>query len=344
MGLFDFLRELFNPVKGASRAPEPAKARGPVRAATSPAPAGPRPAGLPQIETVDALAGRLGIPAKDLTWLLKKRAKHYHTHEIPKADGRVRKIESPKSRLKKAQRWILREILDRVPSAPAAHGFVKGRSPATNAAAHVAKAVVTKIDLRDFFWQVTLRRARGIFESFGYGRDVARALARLACRDGRLPQGAPTSPALTNLACRKLDRRLEALARKYGAAYTRYADDITISHPTGRAPMNRLLGFAKSILRQEGFQLAPEKTRIVRRGSRQTVTGLTVNAHLSAPRESVRALRALLHEAKTKGAAAANRNGLANFAAHVRGRVEAVRAVDRAKGEKLLAAYRAVAW
>lgn len=344
MGLFDFIRDLFNPVKGqppgaskpagAGRAQPPGKPREVARALSP---------GLPPVRNVAELAALLKTTPEKLEWLVRDRAKHYLTWQVPKAHGK-RTIEAPKRQLRAVQRVINREIVSRVGLPDAAHGFRKGRSPKSNAAPHVGKEIVIKLDLRDFFWQVTRGRVAGLFRSLGYPAEVAAILWKLCCHKGRLPQGAPTSPAITNLVCRRLDARLAAYAKVLKGDYTRYADDLTLSFAHAHLAIPRIVRFARKILVDEGFRVAPEKTRFLRKSARQGVTGLTVNAKLSPPRKDVRALRALLHEARTKGAEAANRNHEKAFAAHVRGRIEAVRAIDRAKGEKLLAEYRRVNW
>ncbi|MCC6737692.1 MAG: RNA-directed DNA polymerase [Planctomycetia bacterium] len=340
MGLFDFLKDLFNPVKG----PPPGKGGPPVsRPGSGGRPVRPLAAGLPPARDTGELAAILRTTPEKVAWLVRETGRHYATWQVPKAHGR-RTIEAPKKQLRGVQRAIHREILSRVSPAEAAHGFRKGRSPRTNASPHVAKEMVIKLDLRDFFWQVTRNRVAGLFRSLGYPEDVALVLWRLCCHKGRLPQGAPTSPAITNLVCRRLDARLAAAIRSMNGDYTRYADDLTFSFREARLPMPRLARFLRRIISDEGFRVAPEKTRFLRRSSRQAVTGLTVNAKLSPPRREVRALRALLHEARLRGPEAANRDHLKGFSAVVRGRIEAVRAIDRAKGEKLLAEYRRVSW
>lgn len=344
MGLFDFLKDLFNPVKGPPPWKPPAAGKPP---AARPRPGGgavrPLAAGLLPAGNLAELAALLKTTPEKLDWLVRETARHYATWQIPKVHGK-RTIEAPKKQLRAVQRAIHREILSRVVPAEAAHGFRKGRSPRTNAAPHVAKEILVKLDLRDFFWQVTRNRVAGLFRSLGYPEDVAKVLWRLCCHKGRLPQGAPTSPAITNLVCRRLDARLSAYVAREQGTYTRYADDLTFSFESARVLLPHILRIVRRILSEEGFRVAAEKTRFLRPSSRQAVTGLTVNAKVSPPRREVRALRALLHEARLKGPEAANRDHLKGFSAVVRGRIEAVRSVDRAKGEKLLAEYRRVAW
>ena len=221
-------------------------------------------------------------------------------------------------KLMAAQRWVLRHIVERLPVHGAAHGFMPGRSTATNAAAHTDASILLKADIKDFFPSITLPRVRGIFRKAGYREQIATLLALLCTESPReivedsgktwyiamgprcLPQGAPTSPGLTNTLCLRLDRRLTGLGEKLGWRYTRYADDMTFSLPaghTGGPRVGSLIGGIKHIVADEGFALHPTKTRISRRGARQRVTGLVTNGPGAprVPRELRRRLRAAVH-------------------------------------------------
>jgi RNA-directed DNA polymerase len=145
------------------------------------------------------------------------------------------------------------------------------------------------------------------------------------------------SPAITNALCRRLDRRLDGLARRHGFAYTRYADDMTFSGDASRA-VGRLLRSVRSIVAAEGLTEHPRKTRVMRRGGRQEVTGLTVNDRPSISRRGLRTLRAILHNAARLGLESQNREGRPDFAAHLRGRVEYACMVDPTRAPELRAA------
>src|SRR5262249_7405194 len=221
-------------------------------------------------------------------------------------------------KLKAAQHWILHNIAEKLPVHGAAHGFLSGRSTLTNAAVHGGARLIVKMDVRDFFPTVTWRRVKGIFRKAGYREQVATLLALLCTeaprevveQDGQtyyvslgprcLPQGAPTSPALTNTLCLRLDRRLSGLAKRLGYRYTRYADDLTFSLPAdhkGKPGLGTLMGWARRIVEAEGFRLHPDKTRVHRSGGRQQVTGLVVNGDAAprVPRAVRRQLRAAAH-------------------------------------------------
>jgi RNA-directed DNA polymerase len=279
---------------------------------------------LPPIDKPEKLAELLGLTIPELRHLAFHRdaaeSVHYRRFTIPKRDGSERAIWAPLPRLKAAQRWILEHVVERLPVHGKAHGFLAGRSIATNAAAHVGSKILLKIDLKDFFPTITFRRAKGIFRKAGYRDQIATLMALLCTeapreiveQDGKtyyvalgprsLPQGAPTSPALTNTHCLRLDRRLTALATKLGWRYTRYADDLTFSLPEGHKEKPRLgalLGSVGRVASDEGFQVHPKKTRVTRSGSRQKVTGLVVNGSGAprVPRELKREIRAAIHNA-----------------------------------------------
>lgn len=272
--------------------------------------------GLPAWRTEADLAAALGISVGMLRHFSIHRdaepRPHYVTFTIPKRNGQPRTIMAPKRRLKAVQRKLLELLVDRLPVGPHAHGFRPRRSIRTGAEPHVGKRVVLKLDLRDFFPSVTFARLRGLLIALGYGYPVAATLAVLMTEAERQPveledrtvyvpvgprhcvQGAPTSPGVTNAVCLRLDRRLAGAARKYGWTFTRYADDLTFSGDAAEhAPTIRRL--AQRICREEGFQVNAAKTRLLRRGRRQTVTGVVVNDVAGVSRRERRRLRAAIH-------------------------------------------------
>jgi len=323
-------------------------------------------AGLPVLASPADVAKALGLSIPRLRWLAfhadAAKVTHYVRFEAPKKGGGVRSLAAPHADLKRAQRWIAREVLAKMRLRDAAHGFVAGRSTLTNARPHLGKAVVVNADLKDFFPTIEFPRARGIFQEAGYSPAASTILALLsteaprreAALDGEtfqvavgaraLPQGAPTSPALSNLAARGIDARLGALAAKLGWTYTRYADDITLSADAEGAQMTGyLLARLRHIADDEGFQVNEKKTRVQRRSTRQTVTGVVVNERPGAPRHEVRRLRAILHRARKEGLAAQNREKDPLYEARLRGRIAYVAMLNPRQGEALRAALEAVA-
>ncbi len=275
--------------------------------------------------------------------------------EIAKATGGVRRIHAPRQELKVLQRRILDAIVARIPAHDACHGFVTGRSAVTNAAVHQGAHVVLKLDLADFFPTIHYRRVVGVFEYYGYSPEVASRLAALCTHravlaDGRvawpgvLPQGAPTSPALANVVCRRLDARLTQLARKVSARYTRYADDLTFSFPAEpEVPLGRFFWWVDQICQAEGFTENTRKRRVLRRHMQQRVTGIVVNDGLTVPRAARRELRALLCRCRKEGlSAVAETLGRPRLAAELAGYAAYVRMVQPELGERLAEQVRAL--
>ncbi|HEV3446044.1 MAG TPA: reverse transcriptase family protein [Gemmataceae bacterium] len=257
---------------------------------------------------VDELARRLGMSAADL----RAVAPVYREFAIAKRDGGRRKILAPANNLKDLQRRILRRLLARLKCHPAVHGFERGKSIVSNARCHVGKAVVLRFDLKDFFPSTTAARVHRYFRKIGWNRDASKLLVRLCTHEGGLPQGAPTSPRLSNLVNYRLDARLAGLAARprlrnprtgrlapaqARATYTRYADDLTLSFATDDPKLIRnLIIQVKYLVGSEGYQLhLHKKLQIRRRHDRQLVTGLVVNESVNLPRARRRWLRAVEH-------------------------------------------------
>ncbi len=313
-----------------------------------------------------------------------RQQSHYHYRWIDKRRGGQRLLEIPKPMLRAAQDQILREILDRVPPHSAAHGFVRRRSICSNAAPHVGQRVVVKFDLENFYPSVSLAKVVAIFRSLGYSREAAIWLGRLTTsivpadvaspavlREARqpsrtvygteefprdqaeralygrrhLPQGAPTSPALANLAAFALDLRLSGLARRFGARYTRYADDLTFSG-NERFLRNLILflPLVRRVVADERFRVNVRKLRILRNNQRQNVAGVVVNRHLNVARRDYDRLKASLVNCIRRGPSTQNHDRHPDFAASLRGRVAHVSQLNPARGKKLLALYRQVDW
>jgi RNA-directed DNA polymerase len=348
----------------------------------SPVPGAPSGWGVPAILTPGALADRLGLTLEQLEWFADRWRPgsrpgsgplcHYRYQWRTKRSSSPRLIESPKPKLKAIQRRLLREILDLIPPHDAAHGFRAGRSVRTFVAPHVGKAVVVKMDLRDFFPSITDTRVSALFRTAGYPEHVARLLAAL-CTNGtpaevfdepgspaggparwairrvydqpHLPQGAPTSPALANLCAFRLDCRLAGLARVSGAEYTRYADDLVFSGGPGFArSAGRFPIHVGAIALEESFTVQHRKTRVMRRGVRQQVAGVVVNVRLNLARSEYDALKALLFNCVRFGPQDQNRAGHADFRAHLAGRIAYVASMNPTRGDRLRELFDRIAW
>ncbi len=325
-------------------------------------------AGLPVMAAPETVAASMGISVNALRFLSfsrrVSRISHYRRFTIPKKTGGRRTISAPMPRLKAAQHWVLHNILDKVPVHEAAHGFLERRSIVTNAVPHVGADIVINLDLKDFFPTVTYARVKGLFHKLGYSESVATVLALICTEpdvaevelDGnryyasrgprRLPQGSPASPAITNLLCRRLDRRLQGLARKHGYQYTRYADDLTFSargtFTTRSSEVGRLLRGVADIVEHEGFAVHPEKTRVMRRGRRLEVTGIVVNDKLSVDRKTLRKFRATLYQVERDGPDGKHWGESRDLMAGLLGYASFVAMVDPQKGRPLVTRVKAV--
>ena len=300
---------------------------------------------LPALADVTAFSKAVGLSIPRLRWLAYHRevdsGTHYHRWQVPKRDGSPRLISAPKPELKAVQRWITREVTEHLPVHGAAHGFLIGRSIVTNAKVHAGARIVVKLDIRGFYPTVTMRRVKGLLRRAGLGEQVATLMALLATespreevvREGKtyyvavaprsLPQGAPTSPSITNALCMRLDCRLSGLAKKLGCRYTRYADDLTFSwHGPQGSDIGALLRAVTQIVRTEGFAIHANKTRVMRKGARQKVTGLIVNEapgrpDARVPRKTIRDLRSAIynreHGRPGKGESLEQLKGMAAF-------------------------------
>ena len=340
---------------------------------------------LPALDDLADLAGLLEVTSSELGWFADPRhwartttevsLQHYRVSHRVASSGAIRVLEAPKRRLKGMQRLLLDEVVSRVPPHEAACGFRPGGSVRSYAAPHADRAIVLRLDLEAFFASVTVGRVYGIWRSAGYPEPVAHGLAGLMTsvlplsawaavpgpadeglldahwRLGRrlavphLPQGAPTSPAVANLAAFLLDVRLTALARSWGGRYTRYADDLAFSGGRGWGTgTSRLLDAVEEIVRDEGFRLNPRKTGVMPRAGRQTLGGLVVNRRPRVARAEVDTLRAILHNCRRRGPSSQNREGHPAFREYLRGRIAWVAQHDPALGARLLAEHAAIDW
>ncbi|HEU0034178.1 MAG TPA: reverse transcriptase family protein [Kofleriaceae bacterium] len=314
---------------------------------------------LPKLGDVDALAKALGLTVPRMRWLAFHRdvdtGTHYVRWTVPKRDGTPRLISAPKPELKAAQRWITREITEHLPVHGAAHGFLKDRSIVTNAIVHAGARIVVKLDILGFYPTVTMRRVKGLLRRAGLGEQVATLCALLATESPReevvthgkvhyvavaprsLPQGAPTSPSITNALCLRMDCRLSGLARKLGCRYTRYADDLTFSwHGKDKSDVGALLRAVRMIVRAEGFEIHTKKTRVMRSGARQKVTGLVVNAAKDrpparVPRVTQRQLRAAIKNREL------GRPGKGDTLEQLKGMAAFIMMTDRERGAAFMA-------
>ncbi|MEX0730390.1 MAG: reverse transcriptase domain-containing protein [Aquisalimonadaceae bacterium] len=274
--------------------------------------------------TPATLANILGYSYADLARIFYPSGKRpiYHVFTLPKKAGGVRIISKPSLSVRLVQQRFLLLLSSYFRPSHAAHAYVLGRSILTNAKQHVRKPVLVNIDLENFFGTITFIRVRGLFESppFNFPKNTAILAAHICCYKNSLPQGAPTSPLISNMICRRIDRQIQQLALQCRARYTRYADDMTISASSnwlspkiafynneGEAEIGTDL---LSIIKSNGFYVNEKKTRISRSGTRQVVTGLKVNERPNIERRRVKEMRLQLKCWSLLGYEAAEHNFL----------------------------------
>lgn len=281
---------------------------------------------LKDAKSRDDLALLLGYKASSLSYILYKMApaSKYVEFEIAKRSGGKRKISAPVPKLKLLQRHLAnilyQYLLDieklNKPRRPLSHGFAKSLSIVTNASVHKRRRYVLNFDLKDFFPSIHFGRVRGVLikdKRFELNKDVATAIAQIACHENSLPQGSPCSPVLSNIVSNILDIRLARLARANKCTYSRYADDLTFS--TNRKEFPSDLAFSDSSsagkwllgpalvkeIEKTGFEINETKTRMQVRGSRQVTTGLLVNEKVNIRPEYYRNARAMCSSLFTVG-------------------------------------------
>lgn len=259
------------------------------------------------------VASMLEINERSLRYFLygKKTHNMYINFTIPKKGGGVREISAPSKELKTIQRKLayILSLVYRVK--PSAYGFVQTKNIKDNAKNHIRKKVILNIDLKNFFNQIHLGRIIGMLKNKPYciGQEAATVIAQIACCGGVLPQGAPSSPILTNMICSPLDTQLTKLAKKYDLVYTRYADDITFStfradFPKGIVSDKEKLELGKELtdlLNKNSFSVNPNKIFINNNEVRQEVTGLVVNRFPNVKREYIKNLRSILYRSSKDG-------------------------------------------
>lgn len=264
------------------------------------------------LKTPSDAADLLEINHKKLNFLIfrKNRTTNYRSFTLKKRSGGTRIISAPAPALKLLQQKLNYVLSLLYKPKAAVHGFIHDKSIVTNCHLHVGKKHVFNIDLKDFFPSINFGRVRGMFMAtpYNFPADVATIFAQICCHNNQLPQGAPTSPIISNMICAKLDSQLSRLARQCRCAYTRYADDITFSTQVNKFPRplailqqneKGLVATAgvelKDIIHSNGFDVNESKTRMQSKTKRQDVTGLTVNRFPNVSRDYVRQIRAMLH-------------------------------------------------
>jgi RNA-directed DNA polymerase len=278
---------------------------------------------LPVLRDLQDLSDKLDLKLGDISWLSYHRevstVDHYKRFKVLKRNGKDRLISAPKPKLKLVQTWINQVILNNIEPENEAMAFRPRKNILDNARLHSNQGTIIRMDLKDFFPSIKFPRVRGLFHSMGYSSGISSVLA-LLCTDSEkkeiefeskkqyvsvgprvLPQGASTSPAISNLLASQLDKRIRGYLKFIDSkwSYTRYADDLVLSHPKKNIEVGRLLAYLDKVIHDEGFAINQTKTTIMRSPHRQMVTGLVMSKN--GPRiqkKYLRNVRAMLHNAE----------------------------------------------
>ncbi len=226
------------------------------------------------------LAELLGFDRKLLYAISNGPSSFYRTFDIPKRNGTKRRISEPLPTLKEIQRKLVSLVFSNLKIHRSARGFKKGSSIRSNASLHVGQKFVLNVDVKDFFDSIKIKDVYDIVLEIGYTCQISAMIASFCCKSGKLPQGAPTSPVISNIFMYRFDEQMLTFCRKNGTRYSRYADDITIS---GDFNIKQTVNFVRSNLKKMGLHLNKNKVSVSRNGSRKVVTGLVVNEKINSP-------------------------------------------------------------
>lgn len=256
---------------------------------------------IPFIYDTHQLARELGVNVKNLWLSAKKCDSMYRPITVKKKNGGIRKLNAPQSQLRNIQRLILTKILYRLPVSEFATAYIRGKELKQNAHPHTNKKYVLKMDITDFFGSIRFEQIyAAAFNTRYFPKQIGMLLTTLCCLNDVLPQGAATSPALSNLVMKNFDENVGSWCRKRGIAYTRYCDDITFSSDK---PLYHVFVKTKTMLEDMGFEINKKKTHFITSSARQSVTGLTVNDKVAVPKEYKRRLRQEVYYALKYGLA-----------------------------------------
>ena len=271
--------------------------------------------------------------------------KCYHVFVI-RGKNKEREITAPSKELKRRQQWILSEILEKNAVSDCCHAFVKGRSIVTNAMMHIGKQNILNLDIKNFFPSISQDRVIKVFEEMGYGISASGVLADICCYEGRLPQGAPTSPYLANLVLSKMDDDLVRFSKQKGLIYTRYADDMSFSSDLDIRPYVTEI---KQIVMKHSFTVNEEKTKYYQEPYRKIVTGLVVKENkICVPKSFKRKLKQEIYYCKHLGVQThLNNTGnsmRSGFKEYLYGKAYYVNMVEPDIGKRFLRELDAIEW
>lgn len=283
---------------------------------------------------------------KNILKLHRVKMEYYQEFCIAGKSGKERTICAPSKSLKVRQRWILDNILYKIPISDCCEGFAKGHSIVTNAQRHIGYEQSLNIDIKDFFPSISQDRVKQVFIEMGYSREASEYLARLCCYKGKLPQGAPTSPYLANIVCRDMDEQLIQYSEEKDIIYTRYADDMSFS---GNCEMIELYEEIQKIVADSGFEVNYSKTRVYKGKKRKIITGIIVKEEsLAVPRDYKRKLKQEIYYCQKFGVATHLENTKAikrvNFREYLYGKAYYIKMIEPKTGRYFLEELDKICW
>ncbi|WP_170791385.1 reverse transcriptase family protein [Ruegeria lacuscaerulensis] len=284
---------------------------------------------IPPIFEQDHLAQLLGLELPMMLSMVFGTKSFYRSFSIPKRSGGRREIVAPYPSLLEAQRWIAENILDSVKVSVCATGFRRGKSILDNARLHCERDQILKIDIKDFFPSISFQRIMRVFTSIGYPNEVAYLLSKICTLGDSLPQGAATSPTLSNIVCRRMDVRFYKVCKRHRLRYTRYADDIAVS---GKSIPSGIARLFFEIIEDEGFEVNQQKVRFLGKADRKIITGLDITSGVPrVPRKFRRELKKDVYFVWSAGLSThVSRRKIFNpqYIDHLMGRIEFWRQVE----------------
>ncbi|KAF1073915.1 retron St85 family RNA-directed DNA polymerase [Halodesulfovibrio sp. MK-HDV] len=246
--------------------------------------------------SITGLALCIGISPSLLVSTIRNIEKQYQTFEIEKHSGGTRTITAPRVFLKTIQHWLADYLFSTLPVHDVCHAYRSKRSIISNAEKHTNQKFVAKIDISNFFGTITSEMLIKKLSPF-CSVEEATVFSRIVTLNGSIPQGAPTSPCLSNFILFDADGIIAKECQKVGVNYTRYSDDLTFSGEN-RGQLLEIISFTENVLKEYGFELNPSKTHIMTSGMLQNVTGVTVNEKVQPPRKVRKKIRAMFHQAE----------------------------------------------
>lgn len=312
---------------------------------------------LPVIFSPLHLSLLMGIEEGHFNTVLNKRQSYYKHFRIKKRRGGFRYISAPKNDLLNYQYWIKEFILDNLSFPDYLTSYRKGISIAQNAFPHQGKELIIKFDLKDFFDHITQDKVFGMFKILGFNESVAIDLARICCvesvqrygksyrKNAVIPQGAPTSPTISNFLASRMDIRLNGYALKNGFSYTRYADDLTFSGPVSKKLKKSVI---ENIIKKEGFLVNNKKTTYVTSSNNQLVTGINVNHHACVPKKFRKNIHTHLHNCLRFGPYAnlerLHSSDKINYNGWLLGNIHYISTHHLVEGKKMLKKFEKINW